>query len=143
MKAIPLFRIVRTVCFVALLAVFAVSCSTIATIKSKVGGSQANITGTKWTLADPVKGKTPTLTIEAGKVTGNGGCNNYFGDLTLDATVGNFSVSNVGSTRMACPNMSEESNFFSMLSNATKYVVTGNTLELYKGNLLLMKFTKM
>ncbi|MGZ5197981.1 MAG: META domain-containing protein, partial [Kaistella sp.] len=54
----------------------------------------------------------------------------------------NFSAKNVGATKMACENMEVESNFFSMLNEATKYVVSGNTLELYKGNLLLMKFNK-
>lgn len=126
------------------LAVFAaaamVSCATMST--SKVGSSQINIANTKWTLADPVKGKVPTLNIESSRITGNGGCNSYFGELALDPTAGNFSAKNMGSTKMACDNMEVESNFFSMLNEATKYVVNGNTLELYKGNLLLMKFNK-
>ena len=126
------------------LAVFAaaamVSCSTVST--SKVGSSQVNIANTKWTLADQVKGKTPTLNIESSRITGNGGCNSYFGELSLDPTAGNFSARNMGSTKMACDNMEVESNFFSMLKEATKYVVKGNTLELYKGNLLLLKFNK-
>lgn len=126
------------------LAVFAaaamVSCSTVST--SKVGSSQVNIANTKWTLADQVKGKTPTLNIESSRITGNGGCNSYFGELSLDPTAGNFSARNMGSTKMACDNMEVESNFFSMLNEATKYVVKGNTLELYKGNLLLLKFNK-
>ncbi len=116
------------------------SCSSLSS--TKVGGSQANITGTKWILADQVKGKTPTLNIETDKITGNGGCNSYFGEVLLDATAGNFSAKNIGSTKMACADMSAESNFFSMLSEANKYVVNGNTLELYKGNLLLLKFSK-
>ena len=119
------------------------SCSTMATSKSKVGTEQPNIVNTKWTLADNVKGKKPTLVIEAARITGNGGCNNYFGDLMLDRTVGNFSTKNVGSTRMACDYMSEETNYFSTLGAATKYVINGNTLELYKDNLLLLKFNKL
>jgi hypothetical protein len=43
---------------------------------------------------------------------------------------------------MACQNMEVEDNYFRMLNEATKYVVNGNTLELYKGNLLLLKFIK-
>lgn len=120
-----------------------VSCTTMTTSKSKVGTPQPNIENTKWTLADQVKGKKPTLMIEASKITGNGGCNSYFGELILDRTVGNFSVKNIGSTRMACENMSEETNFLSMLGATTKYVVNGNTLELYKDNLLLLKFNKL
>ena len=89
-----------------------------------------------------MKGKTPTLNIETDKITGNGGCNSYFGEVLLDATAGNFSAKNIASTKMACADMSAESNFFSMLNEANKYVVNGNTLELYKGNLLLLKFSK-
>lgn len=127
------------------LAIFTVSviasCSALG--GSKIGSSQANIENTKWTLSDNVKGKTPTLNIESGRVTGTGGCNNYFGELILDATAGNFSAKNLGSTRMACENMEVEDNFFKMLNEADKYVVNGNTLELYKGKLLLLKFNKL
>ena len=126
------------------LAIFAAavmgSCSTMSS--SKVGSPQVNIANTKWTLAEEVKGKTPTLNVESNKITGNGGCNSYFGELSLDPTAGNFAVKNVGATKMACQNMAVEDNYFRMLNEATKYVVNGNTLELYKGNLLLMKFNK-
>jgi heat shock protein HslJ len=128
--------------FLVLIAVATmISCSTMSS--SKVGGTQANISNTKWNLADIVKGIQPTLNIESGKLNGNSGCNNYFGELSLDATAGNFSVKNVGSTRKACDNMEVENNFLKMLNEADKYVVSENTLELYKGKLLLMKFNKL
>ena len=120
-----------------------VSCATMSTSKSKVGSSQPNIANTQWTLADNVKGKKPTLVIESARISGNGGCNSYFGDVMLDTTVGNFSTKNIGATKMACDHMSEETNYFSMLGAATKYVVNGTTLELYKDNLLLLKFNKL
>lgn len=121
------------------------SCSAIPSLgKSKVGASQTNIVNTQWTLADNnLSGKKPTLIVENGKISGNAGCNNYFGNLVLDATAGNFNAEKIGSTRMACDNSASENNFLDMLDEADKYVVTGNTLELYKGNLLLLKFTKM
>ena len=110
---------------------------------SKVGSSQVNISNTKWSLAENVKGNKPTLVLEAGKLTGNAGCNNYFGELSLDATAGNFKTNNVGSTRKMCENMEVESQFFNMLKEVDKYVVNAGVLELYKGNLLLMKFNKL
>ena len=110
---------------------------------SKVGSSQVNIANTKWSLAENVKGNKPTLVLEAGKLTGNAGCNNYFGELSLDATAGNFKTNNVGSTRKICENMEVESQFFNMLKEVDKYVVNAGVLELYKGNLLLMKFNKL
>ena len=129
-----------------ILAIFAVltvfSCTTLSNI-SKVGSKQASVANTQWTLAESVKGKTPTLILENNKVSGNAGCNNFFGNLMMDATAGNFSVSNVGSTRMACDNMDVENNYLNMLQQVNKYVVNGNVLELYKGNLLLLKFNKL
>ncbi|MEN2435981.1 META domain-containing protein [Weeksellaceae bacterium A-14] len=117
------------------------SCTATSTV-SKVGKSQPAISGTKWVLADQVKGKTPTLNIEGTKITGNAGCNNYFGEVVLNASSGGFSAGNVGATKMFCDNMSVEDNFLKMLSEANKYVVNGNTLELYKDGLLLLKLNK-
>lgn len=127
--------------FLALFAAVSIaSCTSMSS--SRVGSSQANISNTKWVLADDVSGKKPTLNIESARVTGNGGCNSYFGELALDPTAGNFSAKNVGSTQMACQNMDVESNYFRMLNEVNKYVVNGNVLELYRGNLLLLKFNK-
>lgn len=144
MKAIyfPQKSIFRNISLAIFSAATFVSCSTMSVSKSKVGAPQPNIVDTQWVLADNVKGKKPTLVIESAKITGNGGCNNYFGEVILDRTVGNFSTKNIGFTRKMCDNMSEETNYFSMLGAATKYVVSGTTLELYKENLLLLKFTK-
>ncbi len=129
--------------FLSIFAVLTVfSCTTLSNI-SKVGSKQVSIANTQWTLAESVKGKTPTLILENNKVSGNAGCNNYFGNLMLDTTAGNFSATNIGSTKMACDNMDTESNFLRMLQEANKYVVSKTTLELYKGNLLLMKFNKL
>lgn len=121
------------------------SCGTVGNVSnvSKVGTAQASLLNTQWVLSDAnITGKKPTLIIENGKVSGNAGCNNYFGSLSLDATAGNFDAEKIGSTRMMCSNLSTETTFLKMLDEANKYVVTGNTLELYRNNLLLMKFTK-
>lgn len=124
-------------------AVVLVSCGTMSSPSaSKVGKSQPSLASTKWALADNVKGKVPTLNIEGEKISGNAGCNNYFGTAKVDASTGDFSAGQLGSTRMACDNMSVEQNFMDMIGKANKYVVSGNTLELYKDNLLLLKFNK-
>lgn len=140
---LPQKNIFKTISLAIFTAVTVVSCSTLSNSSSKVGSTQPNISGTQWTLAGQVKGNKPTLIIESAKLSGNGGCNNYIGELVLDPTAGNFSAKNIGSTRKACEHMDEEGNFFTMLGATTKYVVTGNTLELYKDKLLLLKFTKL
>jgi heat shock protein HslJ len=119
-----------------------VSCSSYTGSKSKIGGAQINISNTSWILADQVKGNVPTLIVEKEKINGNAGCNNYFGKLTLDPTSGIFVAQNVASSRMLCIDMSVEDNFLKMLQKVNKYVVSGNTLELYQDNLLLLKFNK-
>lgn len=128
---------------IGLVAAAAVAaCSALPSGGSRVGKSQEFIGSSKWVLADQVKGQTPTLEIESNKITGTGGCNRYSGEIVLDATAGNFSAKNIASTKMACDNMPVETNFFSMLQEANKYVVNGNTLELYRNQLLLMKLNR-
>ena len=120
------------------------SCSSVNGLKSKSGGSQASVNNSSWTLADNVKGTSPTLLISGDRISGNAGCNNYFStEINLDPTAGNFSVKNIGSTRKMCDNMDVETNFLKMLDATTKYVVKDNVLELYKDNLLLLRFNKM
>lgn len=128
-----------SICTFAVLA----SCGTMKnTSTAKVGKAQPSIANTKWTLADNVRGQVPTLNVEGSKINGNAGCNRYFGGVTMETASGKFEASQVGSTKMACDNMSVERNFLDMLQKADKYVVSGNTLELYQGNLLLLKFNK-
>ncbi len=125
-----------------LVGIVLVACTAVQNTISKIGSRQAVIANTQWVLADNVSGKKPTMALEVGKVTGNAGCNNYFGELILDASNGTFIARNIGSTKMACDNLNEENNFFQMLEAANKYVINGNVLELYKDHLLLMKFNK-
>ena len=86
--------------------------------------------------------KAPTLVIEGKRITGNGGCNNYFSDVVITTSTGTFDVGNVGATKMACDNMMTEQSYFTVLEQVNKYVVNEGYLELYKDNLLLLKFKK-
>ncbi|WP_312090686.1 META domain-containing protein [Chryseobacterium sp.] len=132
-------NIFLSICTFALLA----SCGTTKNASAaKIGKEQPSIVNTKWALADNVKGQIPTLQIEGSKINGNSGCNRFFGGVVMDTASGKFETSGVGSTRMACNNMSVEKNFLDMLQKANKYVVSGDTLELYQDNLLLLKFNK-
>ena len=117
----------------------------LASCATQVGKSskQEVVTNTKWTLADQVSGsKTLTLNIEDKRISGNGVCNNFSAEATVDANNGTFLVGNVGSTRMACNDLKTEQNFFNLLEQANKYTVKDGYLELYKDNLLLLRFRK-
>lgn len=118
------------------------SCSTMGTTAAKVGTQQASVANTGWSLAENVKGNRPTLNIESGKISGNAGCNRYFGNVNLDTSTGTFTTNNLGSTKMACEDMSTEQAYLNALSEANKYVVSNNVLELYKDKLLLLKFNR-
>lgn len=125
----------------SLVAISIFSCTSRVGNASKLGKNQAPITGTQWVLADDVANK-PTLVIEQNRISGNAGCNNYFSDATIDTSAGNFSAKNIGSTRKLCNNMSIENAYLEVLPQVNKYVATETTLELYKDNLLLLKFNK-
>ena len=47
------------------------------------------------------------------RVTGQGPCNRFFGQLVQDAT--QLRIENLGSTRMACPDLAGEAEFFALL----------------------------
>ena len=111
---------------------------------SKIGSKQESVANTKWTLVDNnfSGAKAPTLVIEGKRITGNGGCNNYFSDVVITASTGTFDVGNIGATKMACDNIMTEQSYFTVLEQVNKYVLNEGYLELYKDNLLLLKFKK-
>ncbi|SEH62406.1 META domain-containing protein [Epilithonimonas hominis] len=125
----------------SMIALAIVSCTSRLGNSSKLGKTQASITGTQWVLADDITNR-PTLVIEQNRISGNAGCNNYFSEATIDTSAGNFSAKNIGSKRKMCNNMITETAYLEVLPKVNKYVVTESTLELYKDNLLLLKFTK-
>ncbi len=122
-------------------SIIALSCTTTSGIPTKIA-NQPVLTGTEWKLADQVKGSVPTIVFEDQKIRGNAGCNRYFGNVSLDPATGGFSAANLGATKMACQDMETETNFLNMLPKANKYRVSGNTLELFDNQLLLLKFQK-
>ncbi|MDL1912950.1 MAG: META domain-containing protein [Bergeyella sp.] len=129
----------------ALLGVFLMaSCAVNSSVKS--GGKQLPLENTNWILVNEgIKENTkPTLLIEKEKVLGNLGCNNYFGSLKVNPSSGSFLVSGIGSTKMLCDDkkMWVENNFSDILSKVNRYVVSGDFLELYQNNLLLVKFKR-
>lgn len=126
------------IAFVALLVIF--SCTPMKK-SGTMNKSQPILIGSSWKMIDKVAGKVPTLIFEEGKVSGNAGCNNFFGTTEV-SNGGKITFSNIGSTKMMCDNMETETSFINTLSEVNKYNVDENTLELYKDKLLLMKFSK-
>jgi len=102
----------------------------LAMVASEVTGtlSLADLEGPEWTLTElgwdqPVpEGVDITLVFEDGKVSGNGGCNRYFGGVSSEVP-GELTFSAMGATRMACeePAMGFEQRYLAALSTASQY----------------------
>ena len=86
------------------------------------------------------KGSIPSLNIKEGRVYGNAGCNNYTADIKIDDTNHKITIGAVASTKMYCKWIKSEVTFLKFLSMANGYKIKENILELYKDNILLMKF---
>jgi len=108
--------------------------------------SHTPLLGTTWNLAELNNEKiqhpgpqVPHLRFEAERVSGNDGCNNFFGGYTLDGNSLKFGM--LGSTRMACPQIKDlDMEFNKMISATTRYRITGDRLELFENDELLASF---
>jgi heat shock protein HslJ len=82
---------------------------------------------------------TPHLRFEAERVTGNDGCNSFFGPYKRDQDRLDFGP--LASTRMACPHIADFDLVFNkMLLMTTGYRISSNRLELYMDDKLLASF---
>ncbi|MDZ4681660.1 MAG: META domain-containing protein [Saprospiraceae bacterium] len=72
-------------------------------------------------LPESAKGK-PYIEIHVkeGKLMGNGGCNQLFGSIAFEGKNG-LRISNLGSTKMACPELNVESEFMQLLQAVQTY----------------------
>ena len=104
-----------------------------------------SLTGKKWKLVE-LNGKPVEQPAGSGKdyyieldtretrVNGFAGCNGFFGNYELKA--GNrITFTKMGSTLMACPNLSTEQALLKVLETADNYTVNGNRMELNKARM--------
>jgi len=95
-------------------------------------------------LPESAKGK-PYIEIHVkeGKLLGNGGCNQLFGAIAFEGKNG-FRISNLGSTKMACPILNVESDFMQLLHAVQSYELRELSLFLMgSGGEELLKFRKV
>ncbi len=70
-----------------------------------------------------------TLLVKRDKVSGSGGCNNYFGRLRMEGN--RFIVSDIGATEMYCDDSSkQEMTYLRLLEKVTTFRLAGNQLIL-------------
>ena len=100
-----------------------------------LGDAPDRAVGPTWqlvTLGNDAPDAEATITFgDDGRVFGTTGCNRYFGSYEL-ASDGALALSQVGSTRMACPpaEMAQEARFLDALNGAERVAVTGDRLVL-------------
>jgi heat shock protein HslJ len=101
-----------------------------------VKSNTVSLFGTYWKLVE-LNGTEPGLTSREphlvlnqseNKVNGNGGCNSFFG--SFQHSENSIAFSNIGSTKMACPGLPVENEFFKTLQQVTKYRMKGDSLLL-------------
>lgn len=61
------------------------------------------------------------------RVNGRGGCNRFFGNYEMDGN--NLKFSPMGATRMACPDMQLEQEFFQVLDGVDTYAIKDGVLS--------------
>lgn len=91
----------------------------------------------------PQKKPTMLIDVEKKSVSGNSGCNTYTGTLVAAEGIINFNQAFAVTKMMCAESALGETTYFEILKKVTKFsVADGNTLQLFAGNLLLMKFQK-
>ena len=102
--------------------------------KSETVQQDLSLTG-KWTVSKLVGidslSKSPTLTIdlEAKKISGNAGCNNYGASFSIDKEQLKFETP--FATKMYCTNMKIEKTFFECLQNTSNYKLVKGELTFF------------
>ena len=86
---------------------------------------------------DEKAGNQPYLILrpdEDNKVYGNAGCNGFFGVFKLEEGY-RISFSELGATKMYCPNMNTETQFLEVLNTVDNYSLNGDTMTLNKAKM--------
>ena len=100
-------------------------------------GAAESLAGSSWVLEDiggagVMDDARATLEFpEAGKVSGRGSCNRFFG--TADVEGSRIHLGPLGTTRMACPEavMDQERRYLEQLQQAERFAVEGGVLRVF------------
>jgi heat shock protein HslJ len=106
----------------------------------------ASLTGTRWRLAEirgqaiapPREGEKEAflfLQADDNRFHGSGGCNNLAGSFALKEG-GRISFTQIASTKMACPDMSVETELLKILEMVDNYHLSGKTLTLNRARMV-------
>ena len=110
----------------------------------------AKLSGVKWvlqtlndkelSLTDPNSEIFIQFNEAEHRVNGRGGCNRFFGNYEMESSRLKFSP--MGATRMACPDLQTETEFFQMLDGVDGYSIKDNKLSFLSKNKVVAVFKK-
>ena len=110
-----------------------VLCVALSVVGCNSSKNMAKLSGVKWVLQ--------TLNDkELSRVNGRGGCNRFFGNYEMESSRLKFSP--MGATRMACPDLQTETEFFQMLDGVDGYSIKDNKLSFLSKNKVVAVFKK-
>lgn len=97
-----------------------------------------DLAGSTWhpssihSYAVPAEERVYVVFKQDGRISGNGGCNQFFSAYTIDGNT--IKIGPIASTKKGCPGKYElETSFFSVLQSATTFEQEGAVLVLYDG----------
>lgn len=125
-------------------------CITLAAVGCNSSKNMAKLNGVKWVL-QTLNGKELNLSDPNSeifiqfneaehRVNGRGGCNRFFGNYEMEANRLKFSP--MGATRMTCPDIKAESEFFQMLDGVDGYSIKDNRLTFLVKDQVVAVFKK-
>ncbi|MFZ1319948.1 MAG: META domain-containing protein [Ignavibacteria bacterium] len=114
----------------------------------KINAQESDLTGKKWVVTELAKGVPVNITEgltapfiifgDENKINGNASCNNLIGSYESD---GKHKMKiTAATTRKMCPDMKIEDALLQALEKTNNYIISGNTLMLQSGKMLLAKF---
>ena len=120
--------------------------SAMKTSKSLEGNWELNyISGPRIAFNGLYPNKKPTISfdLKENKVSGNNGCNQYFGTLQTDGNKINFKDSKMGMSMMACQGNGDQV-FMNTLEKIDSYSISedGKILNFIMGDIAMMRFEK-
>ena len=122
-----------------------VLCVALSVVGCNSSKNMAKLSGVKWvlqtlndkelSLTDPNSEIFIQFNEAEHRVNGRGGCNRFFGNYEMESSRLKFSP--MGATRMACPDLQTETEFFQMLDGVDGYSIKDNKLSFLSKNCLL------
>ncbi len=73
-----------------------------------------------------------TIAPETRNITGSTGCNRFFGTIYIEEQ--NIKITNIGATKMMCPNMDAENAFLKAINEVAGYTINNDILKLLSEN---------